>query len=100
MTSPTTAAEYEAAQRAEWGTYVARVRIDYYGVRAYNPGDPVPVSAVDGDGAWVNPDFIDRQATAYEGSATVPPPEPPAIDETTTGAPAAASPDPITTTEG
>lgn len=99
MTSPTTAAEYEAAQREEWGTYVARVAIDYYGVRAYNVGDPVPVSAVDGDAAWINPDFVDRQGTPFAGSATVVDPAPPATSESTTAAPAAASPDTITTTE-
>lgn len=35
-----------AAQREEWGTYVALVPIDLNGVRAFNPGHPVPVSHV------------------------------------------------------
>jgi hypothetical protein len=39
--------DYEAAQRKEWGTYVATQAIDILGGRAFNPGDPVPVSHVD-----------------------------------------------------
>lgn len=93
-----TAEQYENAQVAEYGKYVARVAIDYHGTRAYNVGDPVPVSAVEGDSAWVPAEFVDQQATAFEGSTTVVSPEPPTIDTTSLAAPAAATPTP--TTEG
>lgn len=45
--TPTTAAEYEAALRKEYGTYVATQPIDIAGARAFNTGDPVPVSHVE-----------------------------------------------------
>lgn len=43
-----TVEEYRKAQAAEWGTYVATEPIDINGARAFNPGDPVPVSHVEG----------------------------------------------------
>jgi len=39
-------AEDIAAQAEEYGTYVANRPIDVNGTRAYNTGDPVPVSNV------------------------------------------------------
>lgn len=45
--SPTTVAEYRAAHGVEWGTYVATQTIDIGGARAFNVGDPVPVSHVE-----------------------------------------------------
>ncbi|GAB3884584.1 hypothetical protein [Terrabacter terrigena] len=39
--------EYLAAQKAEWGTYVAAEPIDINGARAFNPGDAVPLSHVE-----------------------------------------------------
>jgi hypothetical protein len=95
-----TADDYEAQQLKEWTTYVARVPIDHYGVRAYNAGDPVPLSAVQGPDAWIAEDFVDQQATAFEGSATVVDPAPPTIDPSAVGAPPVSSPAPIVTTEG
>jgi hypothetical protein len=94
-----TADQYEQAQVDEWTKYTARVAIDFYGTRAYNVGDPVPVSAVEGDTAWIRPEYVDQRG-AFEGSATVVDPAPPTIDPTTLAAPAAATPDVITTTEG
>ncbi len=41
-----TAEELEAAQRKEYGQYVAVQTISHHGVRAYNVGDPVPASNV------------------------------------------------------
>jgi hypothetical protein len=41
-----TAEQYREAQRAEYGTYVANVAIDIDGARAFNVGDPVPVSHI------------------------------------------------------
>lgn len=43
-----TTEEYRKAQAAEWGTYVAVEAIDINGARAFNAGDPVPVSHVTG----------------------------------------------------
>lgn len=43
-----TITEYEQAQAAEWGKWVAVEAIDINGARAFNPGDPVPTSHVDG----------------------------------------------------
>lgn len=76
MTSPfdndVELAEYAAAQVREWSKWEARDVIEHNGVRAYNPGDPVPQSNVDSQGyakagkvrlqaAWVadNPDDDD-----------------------------------------
>jgi hypothetical protein len=85
--------QYETEQAKEWGKYTARVAIDFYGTRAYNVGDPVPASAVDGDSAWIPSEYVATKTTAFEGSATVPPPEPPTIDPTADAAPPAATPD-------
>ncbi len=45
--SPATVEDQAQAQAAEYGKYVATVAIDIHGARAFNPGDPVPVSHVD-----------------------------------------------------
>jgi hypothetical protein len=45
-----TVAEDLEAQRTEYGTYVANRPIDVDGARAYNVGDPVPVSNVERHG--------------------------------------------------
>jgi hypothetical protein len=42
------------AQRKEYSTYVATETIFYGGARAFNVGDPVPASSVDGDNGWVD----------------------------------------------
>lgn len=47
MSEPTTVAELKAAQDAEYGTYVAKQVIYIGGARAFNVGDPVPVSHVE-----------------------------------------------------
>ena len=47
MAEYTTAAQYAEALGAEYGTYVATGPIEINGVRAFNEGDPVPVSHVD-----------------------------------------------------
>lgn len=44
---PTAADDFQAAQEKEWGLYVAVEVIAIDGVRAFNPGDPVPVSHVE-----------------------------------------------------
>jgi hypothetical protein len=45
--TPTTADELEAAIAKEYGTYVATAPIDIGGARAFNAGDPVPVSHIE-----------------------------------------------------
>lgn len=45
--APLTAAQFKEALGAEYGTYVAVVPININGARAFNPGDPVPVSHVE-----------------------------------------------------
>lgn len=42
-----TVQDYEAAQAAEWGRWVAIEPIDINRARAFNVGDPVPVSHVE-----------------------------------------------------
>lgn len=42
-----TVEQYRAEQAAEWGTYVAAEVININGARAFNVGDPVPVSHVE-----------------------------------------------------
>lgn len=96
MATKKTADQYETEQQQEWSKYVAAVPIDFYGQRAYNTGDPVPVSAVDGDAAWIPNEWVDT-SPAYQGSQTVPPPEPPTIDQTVTTVPPASSPSAPTT---
>lgn len=105
MTNPAaprgTADDRDDEQRDEWSRFVAVVPIDFYGQRAYNVGDPVPISAVVGEVAWIDERWVDERP-AFEGSATVPPPEQPAIDPTAAAAPPAATPDPgsiVTSTE-
>ncbi len=56
-----TIAEYQAAQAAEWGAYVASSVIYIDGVRAFNEGDAVPASHV--DNGVVNPAQV-RKANA------------------------------------
>ena len=45
--SPQTAEQLREAQVAEYGTYVAAQTIFIEGARAFNVGDPVPVSHVE-----------------------------------------------------
>lgn len=47
MPEPSTDAELAAAQAAEYGTYVATEVINVGNARAFNVGDPVPVSHVE-----------------------------------------------------
>lgn len=94
----TTADQRDAEQAREWNTYTAKVPIDFYGTRAYNTGDRVPASAVDGDGAWIAREWVEAVSdgtTANAGSQTAPPPGPPPIDPAlSAAAPPASSPAP------
>lgn len=63
MAEVMTAAQYREALGAEWGTYVATVPIDIDGVRAFNVGDPVPVSHVERDNAPVRADQVSKTTT-------------------------------------
>lgn len=66
--SEQTVAEYVAAQKAEWGTYVATQSIDIHGARAFNVGDPVPVSHV--ERGVVSSDAVAKSTTKAAAAAT------------------------------
>lgn len=51
----------EAEQKVEYGTYVANKPIDIRGARAFNIGDPVPVSHI--EAGVVSEDDVDKQNT-------------------------------------
>jgi len=68
----TSVEDYAAQQAAEWGTYVATTAIFHNGVRACNPGDPVPVSNVEQYGYL-------EQGLVRETSEPVPTPVSPLI---------------------
>lgn len=59
--------EYRQAQAAEYGTYVAAKPIDIRGARAFNTGDPVPVSHV--ENGTVNEDDVVKASTKAGRSA-------------------------------
>jgi hypothetical protein len=84
----TTAEDLRAEQIREWNTYRARAAIDFYGQRAYNTGDKVPVSAVEGEHAWIDERLVERIPDQPD-----PTPPPPAIDPATVAAPPVSSPD-------
>jgi hypothetical protein len=86
-----TAEDLLAEQVTEWGTYRAKAAIDFYGQRAYNVGDKVPVSAVkDGEGGWIDPRLVERIPDQPE-----PLPPPPTVDPATVAAPPVSSPDAV-----
>lgn len=57
--APESAAELASAQELEYGTYVAREAIFINGARAFNAGDPVPVSHV--ERKVVHPDQVEKK---------------------------------------
>lgn len=63
--TPTTAAEVEAALTREYSTFVAAQEIDIDGARAFNPGDPVPVSHV--ERGVVRQDQVTKTNTTKKG---------------------------------
>jgi hypothetical protein len=83
-----TAEDLRAAQVTEWNTYRAVAAIDFYGQRAYNVHDKVPVSAVEGEHAWIDPRLVERIPDQPE-----PLPPPPTVDPATVAAPPVSSPD-------
>ena len=64
MSQPQSIDEYKTAQAAEWGKYVAAEPIDIDGVRAFNPGNPVPASHV--ERGVVSADQVTEVAKASE----------------------------------
>jgi hypothetical protein len=64
----TTIDEYLEAQRAEWGRYVAKEPIFVDGVRAFNAGDPVPVSHVE-SGVVTSEQVVGAQVDEPKGNA-------------------------------
>lgn len=73
MTTPVTtgADERAEAQRVEYGQYVAKGPIFIGNGRAYNEGDSVPVSAVEGPDASVSRDDVERVASKTAAKTTV-----------------------------
>ena len=72
--TPKTALELAEEQRVEYGTYVALGPIDIDGARAFNTGDPVPVSHV--ERSVVLPEQVAKVSTkAGREAAGVPTPE-------------------------
>lgn len=63
-----TVEEYLAAQKAEWGTYVATSVIHINGARAFNVGDPVPASHV--ESGVVSKDEVAKTTTKAAQAAT------------------------------
>ena len=61
--------ETERAEILEWTQYVAREPIDIDGVRAFNPGHPVPTSHV--DRGVVDPAKVDKHEPAWPRPAWV-----------------------------
>ena len=80
--------DFAAAQAAEYATYVATEPILVDGVRAYSPGDPVPVSNVEKHG-YVQLGVV-RKATdpapepAVSQPLVAPQGDPVVVDDTTT----------------
>lgn len=72
MTAPTPASaeELREAQRKEYSVYVALGPIDIDGARAFNVGDPVPVSHV--DRGVVREDQVAKRSTKAGQSAAAP----------------------------
>jgi len=61
--------ELRAAQRKEYSQYVAVSAIEHAGVRAYNPGDPVPASNVDKHG-YLDAGLVAKAGTKAAKAAT------------------------------
>lgn len=61
--APTEALAHRDAQAKEYGTYIAKEPIDINGARAFNVGDPVPVSHVERDDAPVRQDQVAKTTT-------------------------------------
>ena len=59
--APLTAAEYRAVLGEEYGQYVAVTDININGARAFNVGDPVPVSHV--ERGVVEADQVSKRST-------------------------------------
>lgn len=69
-----TLADLKAAQEREYGTFVALVAIDHDGVRAYNAGDPVPVSNVEQYG-YLDDGLVAKTTTKAAKAVTTDTPE-------------------------
>ena len=65
--------ELRQAQAAEYGTYVANKPINIGAARAFNPGDPVPVSHV--EAGTVSTDDVEKTTTKAGKALTEPTPE-------------------------
>lgn len=68
MPTPKTPEEFQSEQSAEWDEYVATEAINLDGVRAFNPGDPVPKSHV--TSGVVSKDQVARRNTKAAEAVT------------------------------
>lgn len=68
----TTLEQYTDEQKREYGAYVATEPIDIGGARAFNVGDPVPISHVERDDPPVRKDQVARVNTKAAAAATNP----------------------------
>lgn len=68
MTIPATAEDARTEIAREYGTYVATDVIYVNGARAFNPGDPVPVSHV--DSGVVAKELVARTGTKAAAAVT------------------------------
>jgi hypothetical protein len=62
--------QFAKAQEAEYGTWRAKAVIYHDGARAYNPGDPVPVSNVK-DHGYDKADLVEKVPTSEKPASTV-----------------------------
>lgn len=81
-----TAEEYAEMQRAEYAKYVANQTIMFNGARAYNEGDPVPITNVE---AY---HYLESGLVRLVGD---PPPEPPVQEPPPQGEDILLNPEPI-----
>lgn len=86
MTEPDLAAveEHRKAQEADYGKYVAAEVILINGVRAFNPGDPVPVGHVEREVVALD-QVTEREPVAEPATVTTASPSP---KKTVAGSPA------------
>jgi len=77
--------DFAAAQAAEYAEYVAVEPILVDGARAYNPGDPVPVSNVEAHG-YLESGLV-RKASDPDSEPAEQPPPPPQGDPVVIGEP-------------
>jgi hypothetical protein len=75
---------YESAQAAEYSTFVAVNAIFIGGARAFNPGHPVPASAVAAHPEWLSDgDVAEAGSVPAPAEAPTPPQGDPIVNDPT-----------------